>query len=795
MSLVRRAQSISPKASSRHMTFYTGLTVLLALVALSGGLSAQVLDPAIDRDDEPFSYFSQPTDVIGVMDASAATLVTPEGYLFTGFGELMFFTGDPPVPVQQRVKTLLQGYLPVIEYRFQKQSVSYRFTMFAATLDGTPAGTLVNFVRLKVRNESAAPATARFATAVRYQNEINNPVALGDNRFARPATAKRPGEYDQPGEKFDSDWEYGFSGNSFIRGGKVLYVFPEEPKPTLRPTLKESYNEDVSLYTRPLYILPTTPVGIAQYTLPLAPAEERDLVFKMPYVPIDPKSSEFGRLVSAHFDSYLERTARFWDDLLARGMDILVPEQKVVNTFKANLIYDLIARDKIGDDYVQMGNSFQYHAFWLRDSALIARMYDLSGYHEFARQVLDFFAKWQQPDGNFVSQGGQFDGWGQTIWIYGQHYLITQDRAFAEKVYPSVQKAVAWLERARDGDPLHLIPVTAPGDNENITGHVTGHNFWALIGLKNAITLADALGHKQDARDWRALYADLHDTLMRVLDRVTVSTGGYIPPGLEGEHGEDWGNLLAIYPELILDPRDAKVAATLKATRAKYQEGLMTYGDGRWLHHYLTMENTETEVIRGDQQMAIEELYALLLHTSSTHAGFEFAIWPWSTRDFATNLAPHGTFAAKFRLLLRDMMVREQGHDLHLLSCVSPEWMKAGATIHVHRADTIFGQVNFDLQVPEAGHATIKLANQIDHPPDKLILHLPWFLRVTSASVDGKSAAPKDGELVLPVTAKEIELRWAWPGEGMPQLNYEKTVTDYKTEYKRRYEEFVRTGK
>jgi hypothetical protein len=147
------------------------------------------------------------------------------------------------------------------------------------------------------------------------------------------------------------------------------------------------------------------------------------------------------------------------------------------------------------------------------------------------------------------------------------------------------------------------------------------------------------------------------------------------------------------------------------------------------------------------------------------------------------------------QVLLRDMMVREQGDDLHLLSCISPEWMKGGATIHVHRADTVFGQVNFDLQVLEAGHATMKLANQIDHVPDKLILHLPWFLRVTSTSVDGKNAAPKDGALVLPATAQQVDLRWAWPGESMPQLSYEKTVADYKAEYKRRYEEFVRTGK
>jgi hypothetical protein len=97
------------------------------------------------------------------------------------------------------------------------------------------------------------------------------------------------------------------------------------------------------------------------------------------------------------------------------------------------------------------------------------------------------------------------------------------------------------------------------------------------------------------------------------------------------------------------------VTATLKATQAKYAEGIMTYADGEFLHHYLTIKNTMTEAIRGDQEQAVRELYALLLHTSSTHAGFEFAILPWGDRNFEDNLAPHGWFAAEYRTLLRTM--------------------------------------------------------------------------------------------------------------------------------------------
>ncbi len=60
----------------------------------------------------------------------------------------------------------------------------------------------------------------------------------------------------------------------------------------------------------------------------------------------------------------------------------------------------------------------------------------------------------------------------------------------------------------------------------------------------------------------------------------------------------------------------------------------------------------------------MREFYALLLHTSSTHAGFEFAILPWGDRNFEDNLAPHGWFAAEYRTLLRNMLVREEGDEL-----------------------------------------------------------------------------------------------------------------------------------
>lgn len=118
--------------------------------------------------------------------------------------------------------------------------------------------------------------------------------------------------------------------------------------------------------------------------------------------------------------------------------------------------------------------------------------------------------------------------------------------------------------------------------------------------------------------------------------------------------------------------------------------------DGEFLHHYLTIKNTFTEVVRDTpegQQQAVRELYALLMHTSSTHAGFEFVILPWGDRNFEGNLAPHGWFSAELRTLMRNIMVREEGDDLHLLSVLSPEWIGAGKTIAATQVPTYFGPV------------------------------------------------------------------------------------------------------
>src|ERR1035441_3659114 len=86
------------------------LLVFLALPAtVAIFLNAQTVSPSpsidhLGQPGQPSSNSSQPTGEIGFIGSGAATEVTPEGYLRTGFEELMFFCGPELEPTEAGIR-------------------------------------------------------------------------------------------------------------------------------------------------------------------------------------------------------------------------------------------------------------------------------------------------------------------------------------------------------------------------------------------------------------------------------------------------------------------------------------------------------------------------------------------------------------------------------------------------------------------------------------------------------------------------------------------------------------------
>lgn len=764
-----------------------------ALLVLQIPLYGQMVNPKIDPPNAPFNYVAYPTDQMGVLYNPDGTEITPEGFLYTGFTELMFFVGNPPQPIHQRIRTLYKGYLPIYQYRTGKEGVCYRFQTFANSLTNDLTSNLVNFIRVTIINHAKVPRHDFFSLAMRYTNEN------ASHRFRRPEKPRYPGAYWHSGVLFNPNWNFTFENNGLYRNDSLMVDFPGA-----------FANQRVKLKTSPFRghgrILPTTPVGWIRYNFELQPGDSLVLDFKMPYQPIPKNSPDIAVLKKLTWDNQFQRTVSFWENWVNQGMQIHLPEAKVVNTFKTNLIYNLMSLNKFQGNYIQTVNLFHYHAFWLRDASFVVREYDLTGYHDMAEKALSFFPKWQQKDGNFVSQGGQFDGWGQALWAFGQHYQFTHDQAFAKSVFPLIKKAVAWLHQARQNDPFHLMPKTRPGDNERITGHVTGHNFWALLGLKKAILLAKGIGKKEDAAAFQREYDDYDAALMKRLHEMAKMSGGYIPPGLDHLGGQDWGNLLSVFPTETLNPWDPMVSATQVMARSKFREGLITYGNQRYIHNYLTTNITETSLVRGEQRNVLDDLYSILVHTTSTNAGFEYSVVPWADRDVHGNLTPHGWFAAKYRGVVRDMLVREEGEKLHLFSAISPAWLQEGVSIGADNAPTTFGKLNFSL-IPTKTGAHFEWTGKFRNPPEEIVVHVPWFVFLKSVTVNGKTYSvkksgglsregfPKIGSDRIVLSPKTHSAEIAWQRNSRPDdFSYPVFVENYKREFARKYKRYLKNN-
>ena len=346
-----------------------------------------------------------------------------------------------------------------------------------------------------MKNESSQPARAIFATGMRYDAPNNTGAQHGDNRFDRPREGKFPGDYRQLGETFSQDWVYGFTDDGFLRDGRLLYTFPAGYSAAALLFTGNTTTRRTSASHRNLAQAPPFQSASSRIRSCSSPEKSTVLDFKMPVVPSSDPAS-IAAIEQAGFDRFEADAIKFWSGMLARGhADRPSRSRSLWTRSYANLVYDLIARDHIGNDYIQTVNKLHYHEFYLRDGADIVHSYDVTGYPEIARQDLEFFSKSQKPDGNFLSQDQQYDGWGEAVWAYSQHYRITHDKAFAEWALPQLARSVAWLKKARASDPLHIMPASDVRDNEYVPGHLTGYNFLALSGLKLAIEMAGDTGH------------------------------------------------------------------------------------------------------------------------------------------------------------------------------------------------------------------------------------------------------------------------------------------------------------
>jgi hypothetical protein len=454
----------------------------------------------------------------------------------------------------------------------------------------------------------------------------------------------------------------------------------------------------------------------------LKPGESLEQAARYPFFPIkDPTT-----LLQADYKIWLQRTIDYWNGMKQSIASIEVPEKKVTDALKAAHVCQVIAND-LGE--VHAGEGF-YDEFYIRDGAYQVMELEESGMWETAKKSIELYLPRQREDGRFESQVGQFDANGQAVWVLWQYYKMSADRAFLERVYPAMRKAVDWtirtLNETRNDQAFPGLLPKAVADGESLmqgNNHIVGYDFWNLRGMLVTADAARILGKSGEAAEL-SKQADQYRT---TIDAAMKKNGlEHFPPTWE-LNGTHWGNTETLWPTPIYPKSDSRVTGLIDFLRKDFAGGYIE-GTIRWMgepdaiHPYMGAYTTMADLSLGNDELVVQDFYWYLLHSTAAHAFPEGIFYKKQTAW--GNTIPHATGACNYAIMLRHMLVHEEGDELHLLKAVPDWWLADGQQIRIERLPTWFGNISVIITGTAKG-VEVKFDGPDREKPARIILHLP----------------------------------------------------------------------
>jgi len=615
---------------------------------------------------------------------------------------------------REKVRRYLEeGHLPLIHIEWYNGSVRYHHALIATILAGDYGDdvsrrgdeTVVLLNKLRVINTSDTPQLA--VLNLRYS--LNVPLILKDDGIIAVRSTDRDAT----------------SEGLFALRGQISM-----DKPTGGGTtgwMRQSGSK------------PGAP-DILRWQATLKPKEERSIYFKTPFVELL-DAGELARLKAISFEKEVPRVLDYWRKRLARGMQISVPDEALNNFYKANLWHNVITtdRDPLTGLYNQGVATVRYRVF-ANETVMIARSMDMRGEHTEAQRFLEPMLYYQGKEplkGRFSTKEGVFHSAGDythgeyamnhgfVMWGAADHYLMTRDRAYLERVAPKLVKGCDFLISERN------LTMNAKGSVRSPTyglspasslEDVVEYQYWFAtnayfyLGMKRvAHALAD-IGHPEAKRIATEAEKYRSDIEANIREAATISAvvplrdGHYIP--YVPSRVYQWRHLTegwireALYCSLhlataeVLSPDDTIVTWMLDELEDNiffsWQSGynVADYEQTWFERGGLTLQPCllDTPIV----YMARDEISAALRSFWNTYA---LLVYPdaqcfaeWASR-FGVGGGPvyKTSDESRFIMWLRQLLVWENGDQLWFARATPREWLKDGNVILIERAPTIFG--------------------------------------------------------------------------------------------------------
>jgi len=459
--------------------------------------------------------------------------------------------------------------------------------------------------------------------------------------------------------------------------------------------------------------------GVMKYTTRLNPGEKNSFLVLVPY---HDKNATLNFLSQTSAEEEFSKKIEFWKQKTDHiRFNLPASAERIINTWKANLVYILINRDKAG---IQPG-SRSYERSWIRDGSLTSSALLKSGIVEEVRDFIEWYAAHQYENGKVpcvVDFRGpdpvpEHDSHGQLIYLIREYYNFTHDTDFLRSKNENVLRAISYIESliaerstdhykyGNDSVRAHygLVPesISHEGYSEKPM-HSYWDNFFIMKGLKDAADIQRILGSKDDYDRIKKLRDTFRVNLYNSIDLAMKYKGiNYIPGCVELGDFDATSTTIALTPcnELKNLPRPQ-----VYNTFDKYYEYFRNRRDSKipWVDYTPYENRLIGSFIILDQPDRAHELIEFFLNDRRPQGWYHWAEIVWKDYRIPRFIGdmPHTWVGSDFINAIRSMFVYENEYDetLVLGAGLHQDWIDAPEGMSVENLPTYYGDISFAVE-------------------------------------------------------------------------------------------------
>ena len=623
--------------------------------------------------------------------------------------------------------------------------------------------------------------------AARYdlENVTDRPLTLTLALAARPFQVNPPAQFLNAAGGATPIRDLAWDGEALaVNGSRKVYALSSPARVALRPfdagPLVPSLSAADARARRDLHDDFGYASGTLFYPVTLAPHASATFGVAVPLAEHAEAPVHAGRTPAQWLGRAQAGAAAAWRGKLD-GVTLRVPPeaQPLADTLHTALAHILVTRD----GPILRPGTRSYARSWIRDGTMIAEALLRLGYAPIAADYLRWYAPHQFESGKVPccidSRGAdpvsENDSPGEFLFLTGEVYRYTQNRALLDEMWPHVEAAVGYLETLRHAergavprDPARrafygMLPASISHEGYSQKPvHAYWDDYWALKGYASAVTIADALRRSDTAQRFAGMRDQFRNDLVASL-RATAAAHhiDYLPGSAELGDFDPTSSTIAFAPG-----EDAHYLAPelLTPTFERYWREFVARRDGTaaWKDYTpYELRNVGAFVRLGWRERA----HALLDFFMTGRRPQAWNQWPEVVgRDprevrFVGDL-PHAWVASDYIRSVLDLFAYERGDGAIVLAAGIPAaWLdRAGVAIRGLR--TPYGGVAYSLVRSAQGIAELTLTASGRVPPGGFVLAGPWP-RPLHASVNGQPVALAGDELRIDELHAKVVVQFA----------------------------------